>query len=288
MKSLLGKVGVILIGLAISGYAEVWGTEDETDYSCNKIRAGMTQDEVLNVLGIPSDKKLESPPAKRPSPDSGTPPYYGRGAVDRWSYNRPGKSPLNIVFFAGKVTSCQDSIKDSGRKGKPGVDIKYDKYKDLTVVSIEMIKIGRPLIGDKSGTRGIQPTIRFSGSYPGQKPAMPNDCKFEYHLMNRNMNYRGCTNDLYCFADGTPVELPPAKRSVRSVIVDHYPGPGDKKGRWGEAYAVEEILIMIPFSSVEKLSKSEKVEFKLCDTESTFTEKEMADLKIFVEAFREK
>ncbi len=56
----------------------------------------------------------------------------------------------------------------------------------------------------------------------------------------------------------------------------------------GEAYVVEEIFILMPFSIVEQLSKSKKVEFKLCDTESTLAKKEMKDLKTFVEAFFEK
>jgi hypothetical protein len=125
MKSLLVKLGVILIGLAIFGYAEVWGAdrrlfslpaqpkpqrlyaEDETRYSCNKIQAGMTQDDVLNVLGFPSDRKSESPLDKRRRYDSRR-PYDSRGTIERWSYNRYGKLPLNILFIDGKVTSCQD------------------------------------------------------------------------------------------------------------------------------------------------------------------------------------
>jgi hypothetical protein len=126
MKSLLGKLGVVLIiGLFIFVYAEVWGAdwrlfslpaqpkpqrlyaEDETRYSCNKIQTGMTQDDVLNVLGFPSDRKSESPLDKRRSFDSRK-PFDSRGTIERWSYNRYGKLPLNILFIDGKVTSCQD------------------------------------------------------------------------------------------------------------------------------------------------------------------------------------
>ena len=131
MKSLSVKLGVLFIGLLILGYAEVWGAdwrlfslptqpkpqrlyaEDETRYSCNKIQTGMTQDDVLNVLGFPSDRKSESPLDKRGSFDSrGTFGSRGtmdsRGTIERWSYNRYGKLPLNILFIDGKVTSCQD------------------------------------------------------------------------------------------------------------------------------------------------------------------------------------
>src|SRR4030042_6571036 len=121
MKSLSGKLGVLflLIGLTISSYAEVWGAnfrlfslpaqpkpqrlyaEDETRYSCNKIQTGMTQDDVLNVLGFPSDRKSEFPLDKRGS-------FGSRGTIERWSYNRYGKLPLNVLFIDGKVTSCQD------------------------------------------------------------------------------------------------------------------------------------------------------------------------------------
>lgn len=125
MKSLLCKLGVILIGLLILGNAEVWGAywrlfslpaqpkpqrlyaEDETRYSCNKIQTGMTQDDVLNVLGFPSDRKSEFPLDKRRSFDSRG-PFDSRGTIERWSYNRYGKLPLNILFIDGKVRSCQD------------------------------------------------------------------------------------------------------------------------------------------------------------------------------------
>jgi hypothetical protein len=125
MKS-FSRLGVILvIGLFIFVYVEVWGAdwrpfslpaqpkpqrlyaEDETRYSCNKIQTGMTQDDVLNVLGFPSDRKSESPLDKKGSFDKrGT--IGSRGTIERWSYNRYGKLPLNILFIDGKVTSCQD------------------------------------------------------------------------------------------------------------------------------------------------------------------------------------
>jgi hypothetical protein len=126
MKSLFVKLGVVLIiGLFIFVYVEVWGAdwrlfslpaqpkpqrlyaEDETRYSCNKIQTGMTQDDVLNVLGFPSDRKSESPLDKRRSFDSRG-PFDSRGTIERWSYNRYGKLPLNILFIDGKVRSCQD------------------------------------------------------------------------------------------------------------------------------------------------------------------------------------
>ena len=112
MKSLF-KSGVILIGLAIFGYAEVCRAEDETRYSCNKIQTGMTQDEVLNVLGFPSDRRSESPPMRGRSLDSrgrsdSRGPFDLRGTNERWLYNRHDKLPLNILFIDGKVTSCQE------------------------------------------------------------------------------------------------------------------------------------------------------------------------------------
>lgn len=113
MKSLSVKLGVIFIGLSIFAYAQVRGAEDETRYSCNKIQAGMTQDEVLNVLGFPSDRKSESPSLRGRNVDSRGPfdsrgSFDSRGTIERWFYNRYGKLPLNILFIDGKVTSCQD------------------------------------------------------------------------------------------------------------------------------------------------------------------------------------
>ena len=126
MKSLFVRSGVVLIiGLFIFVYMEVWGAnwrlfslpaqpkpqrlyaEDETRYSCNKIQTGMTQDDVLNVLGFPSDRKSEFPLDKRGSFDSrGT--FGSRGTIERWSYNRRDRLPLSILFIDGKVTSCQE------------------------------------------------------------------------------------------------------------------------------------------------------------------------------------
>jgi len=107
MKSLFVKLGVVVIGLAIFGYAEVWGAEDETRYTCDKIQTGMTQNEVLNVLGSPSDRRSESPSMRGRSSDSRG-PFDSRGSIQRWLYNRYGKLPLDILFIDGKVTSCQD------------------------------------------------------------------------------------------------------------------------------------------------------------------------------------
>jgi hypothetical protein len=120
MKSLFVRSGIVLIiGLFTFVYMEVWGAnwrlfslpaqpkpqrlyaEDETRYSCNKTQTGMTQDDVLNVLGFPSDRKSEFPLDKRGSFDS-------RGTIERWSYNRYGKLSLNVLFIDGKVTNCQD------------------------------------------------------------------------------------------------------------------------------------------------------------------------------------
>ena len=107
MKSLSVKLGVILVIGLIFAYSEVWGAEDEIRYSCNNIKTGMTQDEVLNVLGFPSDRRSESPPMGGRSLDSrGF--FDSRGGVERWSYNRYGKLPLNILFIDGRVINCQD------------------------------------------------------------------------------------------------------------------------------------------------------------------------------------
>ncbi len=106
MKSLF-KVGIILIGLTIFGHAEAWGADDETRYSCNKIQTGMTQDEVINILGFPEDRRSESPSMRGRNFDSRR-PFDSRGTIERWLYNRYGKLPLNILFIDGKVTTCQD------------------------------------------------------------------------------------------------------------------------------------------------------------------------------------
>jgi len=107
MKSLSVKLGVILVGLIAFVHAGVWGAEDEARYSCNKIQTGMRQDEVLNVLGFPSDRRSESPPMRGRSLDSRG-PFDLKGTIERWLCNRHGKLPLNVLSIDGKVMSCQD------------------------------------------------------------------------------------------------------------------------------------------------------------------------------------
>ncbi len=86
--------------------------------------------------------------------------------------------------------------------------------------------------------------------------------------MAKHWAYLHC-HSLSCLADGSPVKLPPSEHD----------------GRVGRGYVMEFISVMTPFSIIEQLSKCEKVEFKLCNTEFTLTKQEMQDLKTFVEAF---
>jgi hypothetical protein len=143
------------------------------------------------------------------------------------------------------------------------IQIKYDKFKNRTVVSTDP---KRTEIGTK-----LHPALNLVGSYPGQTPSRPMDCQLGFVLTNPSWAYLRC-HYLYCLADGNPVELPPSK---------HH-------GDVGRGSVLEQVFVWVSFSIIEQLSKSERVEFKLCNTEFTLTENQMQDLKTFVEAFLEK
>jgi hypothetical protein len=142
------------------------------------------------------------------------------------------------------------------------IEIKYDKFKNRTVVQTDPKKI--------AGTV-IQPALVLIGSYDGQTPSRPAVCIIAFSLTSSSWAYLRC-HSLNCLADGKPVELPPS---------EHH-------GSTERGYVIEHVAITIPFSFIEQLSKCEKIEFKLCNTEFSLSRYEMQDLKTFVEAFLEK
>jgi hypothetical protein len=142
------------------------------------------------------------------------------------------------------------------------IEIKYDRFKNKTIVQTNPKKT--------AGT-AKQPALVLMGSYDGQTQSRPGECTIAFALSSSSWVYLRC-HSIYCLTDGNPLELPPSKH----------------EGKAGRGYVIEFISILIPFSIIEQLSKSEKVEFKICNTEFTLTKQEMQDLRTFVEAFSEK
>jgi len=141
------------------------------------------------------------------------------------------------------------------------IEIKYDRFKNMTVVKTV----------PKGGGTVRQPKLILIGFYDGQTPSRPPVCDLGFSVQSGSWAYLRC-HSLNCLADGKPVELPPSKHD----------------GRVGRGYVIEQVYITIPLSIVEQLSKCEKVEFKLCNTEFSLSRYEMEDLKTFMEAFLEK
>jgi hypothetical protein len=142
------------------------------------------------------------------------------------------------------------------------IEIKYDRFKNRTAVWTDPKKT--------MGT-SIQPALVLIGGYDGQTPSRQGECQLGFVLKTSSWAYLRC-HSIHCLADGKPVELPPSKH----------------EGTVGRGFVVEHISITIPFNIAEQLSKCEKVEFKLCNTEFTLTKEEVQDLRTFVEAFTEK
>jgi hypothetical protein len=161
---------------------------------------------------------------------------------------------LGIILFAFIVFYPYISFAE--------IQIKYDRFKDKTTVQT-----------DPKKTRGtkFQPALVLIGSYGGQSPSKPGVCDLALALQASSWEYLRC-HSVACLADGKPVELPPPKHD----------------GHVRRGYVLEFIIMMVPFNTIEQLSKSEKVELKICNTEFTLTKEEMQDLRTFVEAFAER
>ena len=138
------------------------------------------------------------------------------------------------------------------------IEINYNRFNNTTVV--------RTKPGTARGTEK-QPALVLIGIYDGRIPTRVG-CSIGFYLESPSWAYLHC-HSVDCLADGSPVQLPPSEH----------------RGTVGRGFVLESISIMVPFSIVEQLSKSEKVEFKLCTTEFTLGKSEMEDLRTFVEVF---
>jgi len=72
---------------------------------------------------------------------------------------------------------------------------------------------------------------------------------------------------VYLLVDGNP---------FRSIRTTH-------NGRVGRGFVLEFIRIDLTYNEIKELSKSTKIEVKLCNTEFTIPERDMQDLRTFVE-----
>jgi len=161
---------------------------------------------------------------------------------------------LGVIFMSVVIFYPYNSFAE--------IEIKYDRFKNRTVVWTDPKKT--------AGTV-IQPALVLIGSYDGQTASRPGECQLGFVLRSPSWAYLRC-HSIYCLADKRPLELPPSKHD----------------GKVGRGYVLEQIFITIPFSIIEQLSKCEKVDFKLCNTEFSLSRYEMEDLKTFVDAFKEK
>lgn len=140
--------------------------------------------------------------------------------------------------------------------------IKYDRFKNITVIQIDPSKT----VGTSNS-----PALTLFGYYNGEMPSRPAICSLGFVARSPSWTFLRC-HDLSCLADGKPIQLPASKHS----------------GDIGRGSVSEHVSVMIPFSIIEQLSKCEKLEFQLCSVEFSLSRNEMEDLRAFVEAFSEK
>lgn len=144
------------------------------------------------------------------------------------------------------------------------IRIKYDRSKDKTKVQTTP----KTTPGTVS-----HPGLVLVGFYDGQTPSKPGSCTLAFAVVSmQGWAYLRC-HSINCLADGKRVELPPFEH----------------RGEVRKAGGVFEFIsTVVPFNLVEQLSNSQKVEFKLCNTEFVPTKQEMEDLRTFVDAFKQK
>lgn len=156
------------------------------------------------------------------------------------------KFALLLLLAAGNVFS--------------GIETKYDRFAGLTVVST--------LPTSQIGRASIVLTPEWIATFTGEKPTkVPNFVNLQFWKINKSWQYLNC-HSVSMLADGLP--FPSAKSK--------------HEGNVGRSQVTEIITVVFSHADVTKLSEAKTVEFKVCNTESRFSEDEMQDLREFVKA----
>ncbi len=102
---------------------------------------------------------------------------------------------LGVILIAVAIFYSSSSFAE--------IEVKYDRFKNRTVVQTDPKKIG--------GTT-LQPALVLLGSYIGRTPPTPATCTLEFVSTASNWEYLRC-HSLSCLADGSLVKLPPSEHS---------------------------------------------------------------------------
>jgi len=141
----------------------------------------------------------------------------------------------------------------------PAAKQEYDKFKDLTVVSIPPLS---------SGLRYyyIRPQLKAFAAYPGQKLlASPKSARIGFFAHSDGWQYLRC-HEVDILADGKRIVI---KETTHDGTV-------------GKGYVLEHIDSTIIWPEIVKINSAKVVEAKICNTKITFSAQNMTDLKEFV------
>lgn len=159
-------------------------------------------------------------------------------------------SSLSIVCEAPAQTSAEEAV-----------EIKFDRFRNYTDVRYPSIDQA-----EKRARNHLTPT--WLAGFDGQTPIKPpRVLSLTFRRINSSWQYLRC-HDVAMLADGIPVQLPPAEHSSSA----------------GRSSVIEDITVRVSFDTARKLSGSQLVEFKICNTEGRFSKADMQGLRGVIKA----
>lgn len=163
-------------------------------------------------------------------------------------------SSLSIVCEATAQTSAEEAV-----------EIKFDRFRNYTDVRYPSIDQAA-----KRARNHLTPTwlVGFDGQTPIRIPSV---LFLTFRKINSSWEYLRC-HDVAMLADGVPVQLSPAEHS----------------GNAGRSSVIEHINVSVTFDTARKLSESQLVEFRVCNTEGRFSKADLHGLRGVIEAITPK
>ena len=145
------------------------------------------------------------------------------------------------------------------------VEIKFDRFRNRTTVRFPSTQ--QTVV---RANNSLTPT--WLASFEGQTPStLPSSLSLTFVKVVRTWEYLHCYS-VAILADGSRVQLPPENHS----------------GHIGRGYLIERINVVVGFDIARKLSESQLVEFKVCNTEGRFSQKDLQGLRGVIKAITPK
>lgn len=164
------------------------------------------------------------------------------------------KKPLTITFltFLLAITSFAQTSTDKN------VEIKYDKFKDRTTVSLKLPIVNNPLQSEEL-------YLGMTSAFNGNKPTSIPDSVYSFFLSVTKTKQYSLSHSWIVLADEERIRL----------------GDGQYLGEGGELKAAEVIIYSLSSENLKKIASAKKVEMQLGSKEFALTDSQLASLKEF-------